>query len=144
MSLKIADAMLTALCDLLVDDIDSGPAAGVLRIYSGTQPTDPDAAITDTLLAELTFSDPAFGAAAIVASPVDAAEATASAITDDTSTVAGTAGWFVIEDSTNAVIVTGTVTVTGGGGDLELSTVTIPSGGTVTITSAKIRVTRDP
>lgn len=144
MALKIPDGVLTTLCDTLVDRIDAGAGAGTLKIYNGTQPADPDAAITDTLLATITFSDPAFGSAVIVSSPVDAGEATASAMTDETSATAGTAGWFLIEDSNTVRVLTGTITVTSGGGDLELSTLTIPGGGTVSITSAKIRVTRNP
>lgn len=143
MSVKIPDAVALVLCNALVDLIDAGAGAGVLNIYNAVQPADPDAVITDTLLAQPVFSLTAFGAAAIVTAPVDAAEAVAAAITPESNAVAGTAGHFNIADSAGAPVLSGTVTATGGGGDLELSTLTIPAGGTVSITDAKIRVTRN-
>jgi len=62
--------------------------SGKIRIYSGTQPTDPQTAPGGTLLAELTFAATAFGAAAL-------GVAIAAAIADDTDADAtGTATWF--------------------------------------------------
>ncbi len=72
---RITNAVASAACDAIVDAIDGGPAAGTIKIYSGTIPTDADTAIgAQVLRATLTFSDPAFGAAAN-------GVATASAIT---------------------------------------------------------------
>lgn len=62
---------------------------GYLDIYNGTQPATADTAVTSqTRLARLTLSNPAFGAAV-------AGVATANAITDDESAAAsGEATWF--------------------------------------------------
>lgn len=144
MSIKLPDAILLGLCNFLVDSVDDGAGAGTLVIANGTQPADPDAALVDTDLASITFADPAFGAAVIVASPTDAAEATANPMTDEPSATAGTAGWFRIMDSNSVIKLTGTCTATGGGGDLELSSLVIPGGVPVSITEAKIRVKRNP
>ena len=64
------NAALNAMFDLL--------NTGYLRIYSGTQPANVAAAITGTLLAELTFGATAFAAAS-------AGSKTANAITQDSS-----------------------------------------------------------
>jgi hypothetical protein len=82
---KRANAAVNAeadnVCALLND--------GYLRIYDGTQPATADTAVsTQTLLAELRFGNPAYGAAA-------AGVATANAITSDSDANAtGTATWF--------------------------------------------------
>lgn len=133
MAIKISNAAALAACDAIVDLVDGGAGAGKVRIYSGSQPTDPDTAATGTLLAELTMSDPAFGAAA---DDTPGGIATAASITDDSSANAtGTAGYFRIVDSDDNAIVDGSVTGTGGGGDMELSTTSITSGDTVSVTS---------
>lgn len=78
-------------CDAIVDNLDEGDAAATIRVRTGAQPADPDAAESGTLLATLTMSDPAFGNAADTTGD---ATASASAITDDTSADAtGTAGY---------------------------------------------------
>ena len=62
---RISNAAAKAACDAIVDLIDGGAGAGTCKIYTATQATDPDTAIgAQVLLATLTFSDPAFGAAA--------------------------------------------------------------------------------
>lgn len=139
MTVKLCDATTIAMCDALVDLIDGGAGAGTLKIYSDAQGADPDAQATTGLLATLTFSDPAFGAAATSGSN---AVATASAITDESSSTSGTAASFLVEDSNGANIFTGTVSTSGA--DLNLNTTTIPSAGTVSITSMTVTVTRDP
>ena len=92
---RLTNAVASAACDAIVDAIDGGAAAGTIKIYTGTIPTDADTALgAQTLLATLTFSDPAFGAASN-------GVATASAITSDTSADAtGTAAWARIASST--------------------------------------------
>ena len=114
------------------DLIDGGAGAGLLRIYDGSQPTNPDVAVgAQVLLAELTCSDPAFGNAA---DNTGKATATASAITSDTSANAtGTASWFRVVDSNGLAIIDGSVGTSGA--DLNLSTVSIVATGTVAITS---------
>lgn len=94
---RLADAAKNASADAVAALCN----AGLLRIYDGSQPADPDSAITtQTLLAELTFGNPAFGAAS-------GGVATANAITPDSSANAsGTATWFrvVKSDGTTKVM----------------------------------------
>lgn len=134
MASSISNVAARAACDAVVDLVDGGAGAGLLRIYSGTIPADADTALgAQVLLAELTMSDPAFGAAAD-ANP--GGRATASAITGDTSANAtGTAAFYRLVDSNGTTIVQGSVTATGGGGDLQLNSVAIQSGAAVTVTS---------
>ena len=43
---KISNAAAIAACDAIVDKIDVGSGTAVLRIYDGTQPADPDTAVS--------------------------------------------------------------------------------------------------
>ncbi len=128
----ISNAAAIAACNAVVDLLDAGAGAALLRIYDGTQPTNPDVAITtEVLLAELTYSDPAFGAAA---DATPGGRATASAITDDSSANAtGTASWFRTVDSNGLAVIDGSVGTSGA--DLNLNTVSITSGATVSVSS---------
>lgn len=130
----LSNAAAIAACNAIVDLIDAGSAAGKLRIYDGSKPTNPDVAVgAQVLLAELTLADPAFGNAAD-ANP--GGRATAGTITDDSSANAtGTATWFRVLDSDNLAIIDGDVTTTGGGGDLQLNSTAIQSGAQVSISS---------
>ncbi len=127
-------ACLVAL-NALVDRIDAGAGAGTLVIYSGTVPADADTALSgNTVLATLTFSDPAFGNAADAA---PGGTATANAITSDTSADAtGTATFFRVFDSDALIVFQGTVGTSGA--DINLNTVSIVSGATVAVTSLTI------
>jgi hypothetical protein len=129
---RISNAAAIAACDAIVDLIDGGAGAGLLRIYDGTQPTDPDTAIgAQNLLAELTLSDPAFGAAADAA---PGGRATASSITTDASANAtGTASWFRVVTSAGTAIIDGSVGTSGA--DLNLNTTSIVLGASVAVTS---------
>lgn len=131
---RISNAAAIAACDAVVDLIDGGTGAGAIKIYDGSQPTDPDTAVSgQTLLAELPMSDPAFGNATD-ANP--GGQATANSITDDSAADAtGTAAWFRAEDGDGTAIMDGDVTTTGGGGDMELNTTSITSSSTVSISS---------
>ena len=127
-NVRLPNATNQAACDAVVDLIDGGAGAGTIQIRSGTQPADADDAATGTLLATLTFSDPAFGAAST------AGVATASAITDDSSADAtGTAAWARVLDSNSATIVDCDVGTSGA--TINLNTVSITAGATVSITS---------
>lgn len=127
MAIQIPQATRQAAADAVVDLVDGGAGAGTLVIYTGTQP-DPDIAATGTLLATLTFSDPAFGAA-----DTDGI-ATANSITADSSADAtGTAGYFRVLDSDSNVVYSGTVGTSGE--DLNLNTVSIVAGAQVSVTS---------
>ena len=122
-----------AIVDALVDLIDAGAGAGTIKIYTtgGGRPAGPATAITDqVLLATLTFSDPAFGAAG-------SGSATASAITSDTSADAtGTATWARIADSNALAIVDVEVGTTGA--DINFNSVAFTAGSTVAITAMTV------
>jgi hypothetical protein len=108
--------------------------SGVLKIFTGTAPTNCATADTGTLLATLTCGAAAFGSAT-------SGVLTANAISSASASGAGTAGYFRVYPSsattTNAVL-QGTVTATGGGGDLQLNSAVISSGQTVSVTSFTI------
>jgi len=119
-------------CDEITVLLDAGAGAGRLRIYSGTQPADVDTAITSqVLLAELTLSDPAFGAAG---DGNPGGQATAGSITDDTSANnTGTATWFRAVDSDLNAVIDGSAGTSSA--DLILDSVSITSGQTVKVNS---------
>jgi hypothetical protein len=138
MALKISTAARNAAADAIVDLIDAG-GPGVLRIYGDTQPATPDTAVTtETLLAEFTLSNPAFGAAATGVATLDVTPALT-----DVGIATDTATWFRFLTAAEAAgdgqgIVDGTVSATGGGGDLELNTTSISTGVNVEVTGGTI------
>jgi len=117
---EIADAV-AALCD-----------GGSIQIYDGTQPADPDTAVTtQTLLATCTFGSPAFLAAV-------AGVATAHAITQDASAdVTGTAAWFRVLGAGSAPVMDGTVGV-GVNFDCNVPTTAVTAGAAFAIDSMTI------
>ena len=127
---RLTNAAASAAADAVVDRIDAG-GAGTIKIYTGTIPTDADTAIgAQTLLATLTFSATAFGAASN-------GVATASAITDDTSADAtGTAAWARIASGAGTTQMD--VTVGTSGEDINFNTVSFVAGATVAITSLTV------
>lgn len=129
--LRLSNAARNAAADAVVDLLDGGSGAGLLKIYSGTMPATPDTAISDqVLLATLTFSDPAFAAAAT-------GTAAASTIADDTSADdTGTAAWARLIDSAGAVVMDVDVGTTGT--TIILNTTNVVSGAVIRITSATI------
>lgn len=119
----ITTAVRNLLCDAFVDLIDGGSAnpEGLLRI--GT-------AGMGTILAELDFSNPAFGSAAV-------GIATANAIADETSAPAtGTAAAFDFQDRDRVTLITGSVGT--GGAEINLDTTSITTGDTIEITSLTV------
>lgn len=87
-----AEAAIAAL-DAIVDSLDEGSTAATIRIRTGTQPADPDAAESGTLLSTNVMSDPAFAGA--VDDTDGSVSATADTIADDAAADAtGTAGYF--------------------------------------------------
>lgn len=125
MALAFATTLRTARADLIDDAANGGSGAALIRIYDSTRPATGGTATT--LLAELTASDPMFGAAA-------SGVLTASAITADASANAtGTATWFRVVDSAGTFVMDGNVGTSGS--DLNLNSVSISSGQNVAITS---------
>lgn len=132
---KIANAVAKALADAFTTALDAGSAA-LIRIYDGSQPTDPDTAVgAQTLLAELTMSATSFGAAT---DGNPGGLITANSITADSSANAtGTAAWFrMLTQNAGSVIADGSVGTSGA--DLNLNTVSITAGSQVSITSFTI------
>jgi hypothetical protein len=124
-----APSITTANRNRAADAVTARANSGYLRIYDGTAPASANASLSgNTLLAELTFGNPAFGAAS-------SGVATANAITGDASNNAsGTATFFRIYESDGAtVVLQGSVGTSGC--DLNLTTTTITSGGTTDVSS---------
>jgi len=115
-------ATRNAACDAIVDLIDGGVGAGTLQFETSG----------DVEVATLTFSDPAFGAAAT-------GVATASAITSDTSATGGTVAQASIYDSASTKIMECTV-ATDSSQDIQLSSLTIGAGDTVSMSSLTVTV----
>ena len=117
-----------------LDDIhtrmNAGAGPALLRIYDGTRPATGGAATT--LVAELTFSDPA------AASGASNGLLTFSAITKDSSANANgsPATWCRIVDSTAAFVMDGNVGTSAA--DFVLNTTTITAGVEVSCTSAAL------
>jgi hypothetical protein len=107
------NAALTAV----IAAIDGGSGAGTIQIRTGASPGANNAA-TGTLLATVTLIDPSFGSVSSVAT--------------------GTAAHCRVLDSSDNVIMDGTVTATGGGGDLTLASVAITSGQSVDVTGGTL------
>lgn len=127
MALSLGTTIRNNKLNQITAAVDGGSGAGLLRIYSGTRPATGAAITSQTLLAELTFSDPSFPAASSGAM-------TASAITSDSSANAtGTATWFRVVDSAGTFVMDGDVGTSGS--DLNLNSVSIVSGVTVSVTS---------
>lgn len=127
-NVQLPNASRSAAADAVVDRLDAGAAAGYLRIYDGTQAVNANTAVgAQVLLAELRFSDPAFGAASN-------GVATANAITADASANAtGTATWFRALDSDSNVVFDGSVGTASA--DLILNATAIQSGAEVSVTA---------
>ena len=110
------------IADYVVDLCDAGAGAGklIFRITGST------AAAPATEVATLTFSDPAFGAAA-------SGTATASAITSDTSATGGTIAFATLEDDSSTVVAHCAVGTSGS--DINLSSLTVGAGDTVSVSA---------
>ncbi len=126
--MKIATIARNAAADAIVDLIDQDVGAGTIKIYTGSQPTNPQTALgAQVLLATLTFSDPAFGGAST-------GVCTASAITSDSGIDAtGTAAWARIADNSGDTIMD--VTVGTSGADINFNSVSFVATGTCAISS---------
>lgn len=131
MALSYVTALRNNRLDEITALIDADVGAGSLRIYDGTPPADANTALSgNTLLAQLTLTDPAAGAAS-------AGVLTFSSITDDSSADAsGTHTFFRILDNSGDVVLQGTSGTSGT--DLILDAATITAGQTVSVTSATI------
>lgn len=132
---KISTAARNAACDGIVDLCEGGTPPATIGVRTGAPPTNPGDADSGTLLATLTCSNPAFGAAA-------AGVATANAITDDSSADAsGDAGHFrVYQGGGSTVIMQGTAGEAADSPDMTFDNKSIVAGGTVSISSFTVTV----
>ena len=129
--MRITNAAAIAMCDTLVDSLDSGSGTAKIEVRTGSQPATVETAASGTLLGTLNLTNPAFGGAAD-ANP--GATATAAAISDDTSADAtGTAGYFRAYNRNGDAVLDGTAGTSGT--DLILDDVSITSGQTIKINS---------
>lgn len=121
-----ANAEANALASLL--------NGGFIEFYTGTQPANANTALSgNTLLATLTFGNPAFGAAA-------AGVITANAIASGTAAATGTATFARLYKSDGTTVVMD-VTVGTSGAGINLNTTSIVTGGLVSVTSFTHTVT---
>ena len=125
MAVGYATALRNSMLQALADAINAGAGAGTIKIYTASRPATGAAVGGATLLATLTFSDPA-------QSGIAAGVLTFAAVTSDASADAtGTAVWARIESSTPGFVAD--IGVGAGSGDLNLNTTSIVTGGTVSI-----------
>ena len=131
---KLGVTAMQAACNGIVDLLDVG-GAGTLAIRSGAPPTNPGDANSGTLLATLTLSATAFGAA-------DASGiATAAAITSDSSADASAdAGHFRFFSGGGTCIFQGTAGNAADTPDLTFDNKSIVSGGTVACTAFTVQI----
>lgn len=124
MAIKYSTAARTAKMSALNSEIG---ASAKLRLYSGTRPASPAAAITGTLLAELTCNAGGFGTAS-------GGQLTASAIASNAASGTGSASHFRLWKADGATaVIDGDVAVSGA--DLNLNNTSINTGQTVSVTS---------
>jgi hypothetical protein len=130
--LRLSTTMRNALANQIKTTIDTGAGAGgTIKIYTGSQPADPQTAASGTLLATLTFAKPSFGTAAT-------GVITAATIAQVNAVASGTAGWARIADCDGNAMMD--VDVGTSGASINLNTTAIVSGGPVAITSATLSV----
>lgn len=133
--MRLAVATRNALANAYDDYINNtGAGTATIKVYSGTQPTNPDTALSgNTLLATFNLTNPAFGNAATGTITLS------STPIASTGAAAGTATFFRLfaRDGTSAVA-DGSVGTSGA--DLNLNTTTISVGVAVEITSGSITV----
>lgn len=130
---RIAAATRNSMLDNLRTNMDAGTAAATIKIYSGTQPANADAALSgNTLLATLTCTDP-------VAPAASGGTLTFNSITEDSSADAtGTATFARIADSNSNTIFDCDVGTSGA--TINLNTTSLVAGGPVRITSFTVSI----
>lgn len=132
MAVVIGNSAKNAMLNALRDLIDAGAGAGTIKVYTAPKPSNGAAITSQTLLAELAFSDPCAPNAA-------GGVLTFDPITGDASANAsGVATWARIADSAGNFVADLDVSDNAGAGELKLTTTTITIGGTVNVTSGTV------
>jgi hypothetical protein len=127
MAIKMSAAVRNARLDAIETAVGT---SAVLRIRSGTVPTNITDADAGTVLATLNLPSDWMAAAS------GGVKGLAGSWTDASADNGGTAAHFRIYASNGTTQhIQGTVTATGGGGDMTINNVTITAGGSVTVTS---------
>lgn len=130
MAIKLSTTVRNARLDAIETAIG---ATAVLKIRSGTVPTNIGDADAGTVLATITLPSDWMAAAS------SGQKALSGTWSDTSADATGTAGHFRLYASDGTTQhMQGTITATGGGGDMTLNNISITSGGTVTITSFTI------
>lgn len=134
---KISNAAAIAACDAIAALVDAhATLPGKAEIRSGTQPASVDAAAGGTVLATITYNDPAFGNATDAAPGGQAAADTSPTLQDTSADASGTAAWFRIYDGSGTAITDGECGTSGA--DMNLDNTSINAGQTVTLNSHTI------
>lgn len=127
---NLSDAAANAEANALAPLLNGG----FIELYTGTQPANANTALSgNTLLATMTFGNPAFGAAA-------AGVITANAIASGTAVATGTATFARLYKSDGTTVVMDVGVGTSGAG-INLNTTSIVTGGLVSVTSFTHTVT---
>ncbi len=127
MPLQLSVTVRNAELDAIESTIGTTP---ILRIYTGSAPSDCATAATGTVLAQMSLPSDWLAAAS------SGSKALAGTWQDASANASGTAGYFRIYNSGDTTChVQGTVTATGGGGDLTLTDADIVATEPVSITS---------
>jgi hypothetical protein len=130
----ISNAAAIAALDAVVDLFDVG-GAGTVVIYDGTQPTNPDVAVsTQTALATITLNTTAFGDAADDTGKATATVNESPALTDSSADNTGTASWFRVFNNGGTPVLDGSAGEDADSTDMTLDNKSINSGQSVTIT----------
>jgi hypothetical protein len=130
MALQLGTTLRNAMLDAI--ETSAGTAA-IIKIWSGSAPSNCATADSGTKLVEFDLASDWASAASSGAKALSSTPITA------TAAATGTAGYFRLYDSTPTVChMQGTVTATGGGGDVTIDSTSIASGQTISITSWSI------
>lgn len=106
---------------------------GTMKIYSGTQPADPNSGPSGTLLVTITIPSPAFGAS--VAGVISKA-----GTWQNTAVATGTAGWARIASADTVKTMDISVSESGGGGNAIISEENVVTSNTITVNSFSMTV----
>ena len=127
MATRIATGTQNASCDAAVALLNAG-GGGTIKIYTGTQPANPNSPPGSTLLCTINFNTTAFGSAVSGVATANQSPALSATISQD-----GTAGWFRCESGTPTNVYDGACGTSNA--EMNLNTLTFQNGGTLTISS---------
>ena len=131
MSFQLVITVKNSRSQQILDALNAGSGAGVIKLYGGTQPATGAVLSGNTLLGVLTLSDPA--------GTISNGVLTFDTVSDDTSADDnGTITWARFEDSGGVTVGDGDCGVVGSGALLIFNAVTVTAGGVIRITSGSL------